>query len=1180
MYVKSVIIDGFKSYGNRVEINGFDPQFNAITGLNGTGKSNILDAICFVLGISNLSQVRATSLTDLVYKSGQAGIKKASVTIVFDNRDQSRSPVGFEAYEEITVTRQIFSDQSGRNRYMLNGATVQNKRVIDLFNSVQLNVNNPHFLIMQGRITKVLNMKPPEILGMIEEAAGTRMYEMKKQAAQKTIEKKDLKLSELNSILQDEIGPRIERLKKERFQYFELQKVEREYDQLHKIHVAYTFLKTEEIQSNGQKKLKQVLENINSMKENITTSKEEILLLDKEIEKLQRKRDEECGGRLGEIEEELKEAEKFEAVVAATSKTSKSNVLTEEKKLKQMEKSLSEDKTTFNIKQKQLNDVEDIFNKMKEEEQKDLEAFSAAKKKYQAVSSGLFSNNEDGSDATLQDQLMQAKGAISQAETDRKQAEMQIEYHQDQLKIKEAELKKTKNSFVEDQKQLDTFDKKIASYKEELNKMSYEDGLLERLMQEKRKLINEIRPLEDTVANIENRNPRLNFQYKDPEPNFRRNLVKGLVCKLFKSKDKRFQIALESAAGGRLYNVIVENEEVSKMLIQHGQLRSRTTFVPLNKIRGNTINDSVLRTVKNLIGPDKAFPAITLVDYNPEYRCVMEWLFGDTFVCVDNSSASKITFHNSIRKKCVTLDGDSYDPSGMVSGGAPLKQDSILNLLSEVEMAENLLSDKRNSLNEIINKIKPVTKQAECYNAIKQQLELQDHQLEILKQRIQQTSHYQQKEEIETLKANIETLKKKIQDCLKIEKENAEKVIDLEKMMKNIQSVRDSQLKAAEIEMKRLKKKSDESRNLWQQREQEFAALKLEIEDLKKAIENGECQIETAQQSLNELKENLNRINEEHEKKKEEVSNIQTKLKNEKENINQQNKEIKKIMQHKDELQNEISNIKLKILKEEGERNKLKEEFENAEKTLKEMIKKYDWIEDDKVFFGKPNGLYDFDQHNPKEVASKLPKLQELKAKLSRAVNTRAVNLLGKEEEQFQELIKKKEIVEADKAKIVAVIKELEEKKNIALKHAWEQVNRDFGSIFGKLLPGANAKLSTLPGKTVLDGLEVKVAFGNIWKESLGELSGGQRSLVALSFILAMLLFKPAPIYILDEVDAALDLSHTQNIGQMLKAHFTHSQFIVVSLKEGMFNNANVIFRTKFVDGMSHVQRTTLNRHS
>lgn len=135
-------------------------------------------------------------------------------------------------------------------------------------------------------------------------------------------------------------------------------------------------------------------------------------------------------------------------------------------------------------------------------------------------------------------------------------------------------------------------------------------------------------------------------------------------------------------------------------------------------------------------------------------------------------------------------------------------------------------------------------------------------------------------------------------------------------------------------------------------------------------------------------------------------------------------------------------------------------------------------------------------------------------------------------------------------------------------------MNKDFGSIFSTLLPGAEAKLQPPENETITDGLEVKVGFSGVWKESLGELSGGQRSLVALSLVLAMLLYKPAPLYILDEVDAALDLSHTENIGTMLKRHFKHSQFIVVSLKDGMFNNANVLFTTRFIDGMSTISRT------
>jgi structural maintenance of chromosome 2 len=184
---------------------------------------------------------------------------------------------------------------------------------------------------------------------------------------------------------------------------------------------------------------------------------------------------------------------------------------------------------------------------------------------------------------------------------------------------------------------------------------------------------------------------------------------------------------------------------------------------------------------------------------------------------------------------------------------------------------------------------------------------------------------------------------------------------------------------------------------------------------------------------------------------------------------------------------------------------------------------------------------------------------------------------IDKVESEHSELRRKKEVILNDKAKIETVIQELDVKKVQALQTTWVKVNRDFGSIFSTLLPGTHAKLEIPDGCTLMDGLEVKVAFNGVWKESLTELSGGQRSLLALSLILSLLLFKPAPMYILDEVDAALDLSHTQNIGLMLKNHFSSSQFIVVSLKEGMFNNANVIFRTRFVDGISAVTRTVVN---
>eukprot|EP00057_Strongylocentrotus_purpuratus_P033292 XP_790892.1 PREDICTED: structural maintenance of chromosomes protein 2-like [Strongylocentrotus purpuratus] len=403
MYIKEIIVDGFKSYAQRTEIKGFDPLFNAITGLNGSGKSNILDSICFLLGISNLSQVRAGSLQELVYKGGQAGVTKATVTIVFDNKDKKQSPVGYDSFDEFTVSRQVVI--GGRNKYLINGSNANNSRVQDLFCSVQLNVNNPHFLIMQGRITKVLNMKPPEILSMIEEAAGTRMYENKKASAQKTIEKKDAKLKEIESVLNEEITPTLTRLNEERSSYLEYQKVLRELDHLTKLHVAYQFVSAEKLSKESEQELGKIAEATTAMRQRMKEIDDKLLELTNTIQALEKERDEEAGGVLKEIEKRLVEAQNSDTKIQSSLQHKKEAVTNEKKNKKAVEKSYTEDQATLKAKEKEIEKLTGSFTKLEEKCKENQEGVAQAQKHLQAVSAGL-SSNEDGEDKTLADQLM------------------------------------------------------------------------------------------------------------------------------------------------------------------------------------------------------------------------------------------------------------------------------------------------------------------------------------------------------------------------------------------------------------------------------------------------------------------------------------------------------------------------------------------------------------------------------------------------------------------------------------------------------------------------------------------------------------------------------------------------------------------------------------------------------
>jgi len=308
-------------------------------------------------------------------------------------------------------------------------------------------------------------------------------------------------------------------------------------------------------------------------------------------------------------------------------------------------------------------------------------------------------------------------------------------------------------------------------------------------------------------------------------------------------------------------------------------------------------------------------------------------------------------------------------------------------------------------------------------------------------------------------------------------------------------------------------------------------------------------------------------------RKKEVFDKSVGKLEDEKKKLEANDKDLAKLNKEKDKVAKDVKDNDIQLQKLKHKITRLLSDQDSAKKRVETMLQQHEWIVTEKQFFDKP-GDYDFTKLPPKQAKTRLDTLQKDNEDLGKKINKKALDMYEKADQNCQELMKKRDQIEKDKKKIEEVIEELDKKKNEALLSTHKKVSADFGSIFSTLLPGTSARLEPLEGKSVLDGLEMRVVLGGIGKDGLNELSGGQKSLLALALILALLLFKPAPMYILDEIDSALDLSHTQNIGQMLKTHFPFSQFIVVSLKEGMFNNANVVFKTTFVDGVSQVSRT------
>ncbi|KAK3166260.1 hypothetical protein QOZ80_1AG0043460 [Eleusine coracana subsp. coracana] len=1169
MHIKEVCLEGFKSYAGRTVVSGFDPLFNAITGLNGSGKSNILDSICFVLGITDLRQVRAASLQELVYKQGQAGVTKATVSIVFDNSDRSRSPLGYEDSPEITVTRQIVV--GGRNKYLINGHLAQPSRVQTLFHSVQLNVNNPHFLIMQGRITKVLNMKPPEILSMLEEAAGTRMYEMKKESALKTLEKKENKVDEINKLLDDEILPALAKLRKERCQYMKWANGNAELDRLKRFCIAYEFVQAERVRDGALNDVKQIRAKIVELDESAEKLKAAVQEMDTNISTLAAVKEAKQGGEMKALSEKVDRLSHVLIKETSVMNNQEETLKSEEKGAEKILANIEDIKRSILERDAAVKKIEDDAFDMKKRAEDLTKELDENEKEYQGVLAGKSSANEK---KCLEDQLRDARAEVGEAQSGLKNLTAKISHSEKELKEKKAQLVSKRDEATAAENELKARTKDLEALKTSMGSINYKEGQMEVLQKDRSTELGLIQGLKDTVRKLSAELANVDFRYRDPVRGFDRSKVKGVFARLVRIKDTSAALALEVAAEGKLFNVVVDTDATGKQLLQNGDLRRRVTIIPLNKIQTKMIPDRVQQAARRLVGADNVTLALELVGYDEEVKNAVAYVFGSAFVCRNIEAAKEVTFNRDIGQTSVTLQGDTYKANGLLTGGDRSARIAVLQKLDELAKAESDLTVHEERLSSIEQKIAALLPLQKKYTELKSQFELKSYDLSLFQNRVEQNEHHKLGELVKKIEQELHESKQELSEKKELYEKCVNRVSELEKIIKTYGTEREGRLKALEKNIKSLKSEMQSMSKQLKAHESERERMIMEKDAVANELVTLEEQLSTSRAQITVLSEALDKQKDKVASIKQEYDQVECELNAERSKLKECDSQINRMTKEQQILQQQLSDSNVDRKKMENEVKRMEIEQKDCSLRVEKLMEKYSWIATEKQLFGKSGTDYDFASCEPHKAREELDNLQAQQSSLEKRVNKKVMAMFEKAEDEYNDLMSKKNIIETDKTKIKKVIDELDEKKKETLKVTWLKVNKDFGSIFSTLLPGTMAKLDPPEGGTFLDGLEVRVAFGTVWKQSLSELSGGQRSLLALSLILALLLFKPAPLYILDEVDAALDLSHTQNIGRMIKAHFPHSQFIVVSLKEGMFNNANVIFRTKFIDGVSTVTRT------
>ena len=207
---------------------------------------------------------------------------------------------------------------------------------------------------------------------------------------------------------------------------------------------------------------------------------------------------------------------------------------------------------------------------------------------------------------------------------------------------------------------------------------------------------------------------RIETNFRDPENNFDRNKVKGKVIRLFTIESDRYATALEQVAGAKLFNVVVDNEHTSSMLLQRKCFDHNVYLIPNNKIQGRLLDQRVMKVVQDIAG-NEAKLAIELIKFDKEFTPTMNFIFGTTLICNSSEVAKKLAFHPEIRTKCVNLEGDVFDPSGSLTGGSNIRANSILNKVQEYNLLQDKIKSIKQKNNELQNKGRALNEKSKIF---------------------------------------------------------------------------------------------------------------------------------------------------------------------------------------------------------------------------------------------------------------------------------------------------------------------------------------------------------------------------------------------------------------------------------------------------------------------------------
>ena len=1176
MYLESLELQGFKSFPDKIKLT-FDKGLTAVVGPNGSGKSNIGDAVRWVLGEQSSKTLRGAKMEDVIFAGTQfrkpVGFAQVTLNIV-NNRGILQIPS-----EQVSVTRKLY--RSGESEYLINGAQVRLKDIYELFMDTGLG-RDGYSIIGQGRVAEIVSAKSNERREIFEEAAGISKFRYKKAEAERKLaaaQDNILRLRDIIGELESRVEPlRIQSEKAAKFiEYSEKRK---------SLEITVWVNQLDDLKKNLEELSDKLListNEYNGIEADISRLEDEITDLSEKMQnnliRIEEMRNEilesersntQIHADIAVCENEIRHCNETIAEINEQMELTKNSNQENRKLIEEKLELIRETQQRAADSKKRYGEVSELFNKTVSEQDSFNSLFSEVQSQLNrlyirqsectvSISSGKQSIEDISAQNDLAKQQDEAlRIAAEELESERKETAdgvLMLEERNGELNNRIAGLSKLYSGRAE----------KLNAAKKQLDDINF-------AIRDKEQRIRMLTDLENSMEGFAHSVKQILKASKTGQLSG----IYGSVAQLIKV-EAEYSVAIETALGGALQNIVVENEDIAKRgirLLQENKA-GRATFLPLTSVKGTRLAEKGLEDCDGFVAL-----AVDLADFDEKLTGVYNSLLGRIAVAEDIDSATLIAKKYGYKFRIVTLDGQVINAGGSFTGGSTAKSSGVLTRKNDIEK----LTAEKNSLSAKLGEVKQTCD--------KMQAEADKLGFDIEAAKDELNTLNSDKIRFEAELKRIDAMLAQNAEQRKTAAENSEKADERLEAAKKLLAETEAALAETEKEIsgkERTVSENEEQRKEMQEKRdaltEEMSALRLEEAELAKDIEALNAEVKRLEEQCLEIGDSsakltleLDRQNALIQEKLHRIEELNSQLKGSKEAVEAINEKISAAQSEQRTMEQRSNEARAQVRQLSDGKEKYSREMTRLEERKVSVQNSYDKI------IAEMSEQYNLYLTEARELAQPVDDLlvlqrdlAEIKQKIRSlgSVNVAAIEEYKEVSERYNFMSEQLHDVESSKRELEKLIDELTDNMRRQFTESFNQINENFKKIFVELFGGGQGELTLTDPEDVLEsGIEIRVAPPGKVIKNLSLLSGGEQAFVAIAIYFSILKLKPAPFCILDEIEAALDDINVVKYAQYLRNFTDTTQFILVTHRRGSMDEADVMYGVTMQEkGISKILR-------